>query len=237
MSDSKKVGAYGLPVGTDNFRNNKDTDEIIAKAKEKEAKDREEAKARYEAKLAGQKYYKQATGDETFVSARRAALDVTSQIGKVQLVDPSAGQGKRGRGAGFYCEACDLTFKDNKQLVDHLNTQQHLLAIGHTGKVQRATVDEVRKRILHHVERQKEIEAEKLMTVDDRVQATARVLEREREEKRKKRKLEQEKKKAVKEEAAQKKMDYGEDVRIDGEHDEDDMMTQMGFTGFGTSKK
>jgi len=204
---------------------------------EKDAKDREEARARYEAKLAGKKYYKQATGDESFVSARRAALHVTSQIGKVQLVDPSAGQGKRGRGAGFYCESCDLTFKDNKQLVDHLNTQQHLLAIGHTGKVQRATVEEVRARIMWHVDRQKEIAAEKMMTVDDRVEASARVLEREREEKKTKRKQEQERKRAEKEEAAQKKMDYGDDVRVEGEHDEDVMMGQMGFTGFGTTKK
>jgi U4/U6.U5 tri-snRNP component SNU23 len=32
-------------------------------------------------------------------------------------------------------------------------------------------------------------------------------------------------------------MDYGEDVRLEGEHDEDDMMASLGITGFGTSKK
>jgi U4/U6.U5 tri-snRNP component SNU23 len=33
------------------------------------------------------------------------------------------------------------------------------------------------------------------------------------------------------------KTEYGEDVRVEGEHDEDDMMAAMGITGFGTSKK
>lgn len=32
-------------------------------------------------------------------------------------------------------------------------------------------------------------------------------------------------------------MDYGEDVRIEGEYDEDDMMVVMGFIGFGMMVK
>lgn len=41
----------------------------------------------------------------------------------------------------------------------------------------------------------------------------------------------------AKEAALKAKTDYGEDVRIEGEHDEDDMMAAMGFTGFGTTAK
>jgi U4/U6.U5 tri-snRNP component SNU23 len=33
------------------------------------------------------------------------------------------------------------------------------------------------------------------------------------------------------------KKEYGDDVRVEGEHDEDDMMASMGIVGFGTSKK
>jgi U4/U6.U5 tri-snRNP component SNU23 len=116
MSDSKKGGAYGAPAGDTDFRKNWDLDEYAAKAKEREAREREEGKARYEAKLAGKKYHKPMTGNETYSSARRDVLDFSGQVGKTQLVGAGAGVGKRGKSAGFYCAACDLTFKDNLQV-------------------------------------------------------------------------------------------------------------------------
>jgi U4/U6.U5 tri-snRNP component SNU23 len=118
MSDSKNKSAYGVAASDTDFRKNWDLDEYAAKAKEREAKEKEEGKARYEAKLAGKKYHKPMTGNETYTSARRNIIDVSAQIGKTQLVPAGAGVGKRGRGAGFYCEACDLTFKDNLQWVE-----------------------------------------------------------------------------------------------------------------------
>ncbi|KAK2676061.1 hypothetical protein RAB80_008247 [Fusarium oxysporum f. sp. vasinfectum] len=204
MSDSKK-GAYGgAPSGDTDFRKTYDLDEYAAKANEREAKEKEEAKARYEAKLAGKKYHKPLTGDETYTSARRNVIDLTQQIGKTQLVPGGAGVGKRGRGAGFYCEPCDLTFKDNKQYIEHLNTPQHLINTGQTTEVKRATAEEVHERIEYYIRRRDELEKEKQTSLHERLQV---------------------------------KMEYGEDVRVDGEHDEDDMMAAMGFTGFGTSKK
>ncbi|KAM5348388.1 hypothetical protein ACJ41O_008212 [Fusarium nematophilum] len=237
MADSKK-GAYdGAPSGDTDFRKTWDLDEYAAKAKEREAKEKEEAKARYEAKLAGKKYYKPRTGDETYTSARRNVLDLTQQVGKTQLVPAGAGVGKRGRGAGFYCEACDLTFKDNKQFVEHLNTPQHLLNTGQTTEVKRATVDEVRERIEFYIRRREELEKEKQTSLQERLQLREEEAEKEAEERRQKKKEEREKKRLGREAAANVKAEYGEDVRIEGEHDEDDMMAQMGFAGFGTSKK
>lgn len=237
MADKKKGGAYGTPSGDTDFRRDFNPEEAAARAAEKEAADRAESKARYEARLAGKKYVRQPTGAEALVSARRAALDVSDRVGKTQLVPAGAGQGKRGRGAGFYCEACDLTFKDNKQFVDHLNTMQHLIATGHTGQVKRASAEEVRERILWHVQRRMELEEEKTTSLEDRLALREKEREREAEERKRKRREAEEKKKVDKEEAEKAKKDYGEDVRIEGEHDEDDMMAQMGFTGFGTSKK
>jgi U4/U6.U5 tri-snRNP component SNU23 len=118
MSDSKNKSAYGVAASDTDFRKNWDLDEYAAKAKEREAKEKEEAKARYEAKLAGKKYHKPMTGNETYTSARRNIIDVSAQVGKTQIVPAGSGVGKRGRGAGFYCEACDLTFKDNLQWVE-----------------------------------------------------------------------------------------------------------------------
>lgn len=237
MADKKKVGAYGTPSGDTDFRRDFNPEEAAARAAEKEAAERAEAKARYEARLAGKKYVRQPTGAESLISARRAALDVSDRIGKKQLVPAGAGQGKRGRGAGFYCESCDLTFKDNKQFVDHLNTMQHLIATGHTAQVQRASAEEVRERILWHVQRRKELEEEKTTSLEERLALREKERQREAEERKRKRKEAEEKKRAEREAAEKAKKDYGEDVRIEGEHDEDDMMAQMGFTGFGTSKK
>lgn len=237
MSESKKGGAYGAPAGDTDFRKNRDLDEYAAKAAEREAAEKEERKARYEAKLAGKKYHKPLSGNEEYTSARRNVIDLTAQVGKTQLVPAGAGVGKRGRSAGFYCESCDLTFKDNKQWVEHLNTTQHLLNTGQTSEVKRATAEEVRARIDYWVNRKAEMEKEKDTSLQERLKLREEEREKEAEIKREKRRAELDKKRGLKEEAEKVKTDYGEDVRIEGEHDEDDMMAAMGITGFGSSKK
>ncbi|KAL2208774.1 hypothetical protein CC79DRAFT_1366981 [Sarocladium strictum] len=237
MADSKKGSAYGAPAGDTDFRKTYDLDEYAARAKDREAKEKEEAKARYEAKLAGKKYHKPLTGDETYTSARRNVLDVSAQVGKTQLIPAGAGVGKRGRSAGFYCESCDLTFKDNKQYVEHLNTTQHLLNAGQTTEVKRATAEEVHERIAFYVKKREDLEKDQQTSLYDRLNLRKEEQEKEAEEKRAKRKEEAENKRTKKEEQEKEKTNYGEDVRIEGEHDEDDMMAAMGITGFGTSKK
>lgn len=238
MADSKKGGgAYGQAASDTDFRKTWDLDEYAAKAKDREAKEKEEAKARWEAKVAGKKYHKPMTGNETYTSARRNMIDLTAQVGKTQLIPAGAGVGKRGRSAGFYCEPCDLTFKDNISYVDHLNTTQHLISSGQTAEVKRATVDEVRQRIDFYIQKKLDLEKDQTTSLHERLALREEEREMELEVKRQKRKDEVEKKKLLREEAAKVKTEYGEDVRVEGEHDEDDMMAQMGITSFGTSKK
>lgn len=219
------------------FRKTRDASEYAAKAAAREADEREEKKARYEAKLAGKKYFKPLDGTETHTEARRQVLDLSSRVGKTQLVAAGAGVGKRGRGAGFYCEACDLTFKDNIQWVEHINSAQHLRAIGQTAEVRAASAEEVHARIEEVWERLQELEREKTTGLQERIKIHEEDAEREREAKRIKRKEAEERRRAEREKEASAKMDYGEDVRIEGEHDEDDMMAAMGITGFGTTAK
>ena len=100
-----------------------------------------------------------------------------------------AATGKRGRGAGFYCADCDLTFKDNLQFLEHLNSRQHLVAIGQTGEVKRATLEEVRERLEWLAQKKRE-EKEGVGNVIDlgkRLEVRKELDEREREEKRRKR--------------------------------------------------
>ncbi|PHH86550.1 hypothetical protein CDD83_10074 [Cordyceps sp. RAO-2017] len=78
MADGQKSkSAYGAPAGDTDFRRTWDLDEYAARAKEREAKEREEGKARYEARLAGKKYHKPLTGDETYTAAAARASTAT----------------------------------------------------------------------------------------------------------------------------------------------------------------
>lgn len=144
-----KSNAYGSTTSDTSFRRTWDKKEYAAKAQERDARSKEESKARYEAALAGKKYVRRASTppDARDTEARQRRLDVGDMVGKTQLVPAGSAVGKRGRGAGFYCDACDLTFKDNLQFVEHLNSRQHLVATGQTGEVKRATVEEVRERL------------------------------------------------------------------------------------------
>ena len=234
---SKNSSAYGQAAGDTDFRKKYDLDEYAAKAKEREAAEKEERKARWEAKMAGKKYYKPLDGSEALTTARNATQDFSKLVGTSTLVPAGAGVGKRGRGAGFYCEACDLTFKDNLQWVEHTNSMQHQRAIGATGEVRKATAADVHARIEALWEREQEKKREQVVSLRERLEVRKEEEEKEREEKRRKRKEAEERRRLEKETAAKVKTEYGEDVRIEGEHDEDDMMAAMGFTGFGTTAK
>ncbi|KAI1291063.1 hypothetical protein F5Y03DRAFT_377629 [Xylaria venustula] len=234
---SGKGSAYGTPATDTSFRRSYNLDEYAEKAKVREQGEREEAKARYEAKLAGKKYYKPMTGDETHTRARRDVLDLEANVGKTMLVPAGAGQGKRGRGAGFYCAACDLTFKDNIQWVEHINSMQHLRNIGETGEVRKASAEEVRMRVDEVWERLQELKRAATTTLKERLEIREEEDAKEKEARRIKRMEDLAKRKAEKETAEKVKLEYGDDVRVEGEHDEDDMMAAMGITGFGTSKK
>ncbi|KAL8999408.1 MAG: hypothetical protein Q9169_001722 [Polycauliona sp. 2 TL-2023] len=173
------------------FRKTWDRTEYALKAAERESHNKEESKARAEAKAQGKKYYPRASTppDAKETVSRAGRLDVSANVGKTMLVPAGASTGKRGRGAGFYCQDCDLTFKDNLQFVDHLNSKQHLSNTGQSGEVKRATVEEVRER-LEWLVRKKREEAEaveKVVDLGERIEKREEELEREREEKRRKR--------------------------------------------------
>ncbi|KAJ5819530.1 hypothetical protein N7474_005121 [Penicillium riverlandense] len=174
------------------FRKTWDKEEYAQKAADEEARRKAEGKARYEAKLLGKKYH--APVDYSALdatSARSQRLDVYSQVGKTTIVAAGSAVGKRGRGAGFYCKDCDLTFKDNLQLVEHYNSKQHLIATGQSGEVARASVAEVRERLrmLAHRKRVREEEERRAWQLDlgERLREREEQESKEREEKRRKR--------------------------------------------------
>ncbi|KAF2001849.1 hypothetical protein P154DRAFT_382112, partial [Amniculicola lignicola CBS 123094] len=167
------------------FRKTWDRTEYAAKAAEEERKRKEDGKARHEAALQGKKYHRRASTppDARETEARTARLDVASMVGRTTLVPAGAAMGKRGKGAGFYCPDCDLTFKDNLQFVEHLNSKQHLVATGQTGEVKIATVEEVRARLMWLKRKKEEEEQQDELGLEERIEGHKEREEREREEK------------------------------------------------------
>jgi hypothetical protein len=74
--------------GDTDFRRTFNREEAAARGAERERREREEGKARYEAKLEGKKYHRRASTppDARETEARSARLDVASMIGKTMLV-------------------------------------------------------------------------------------------------------------------------------------------------------
>ncbi|KAI9756441.1 MAG: Mitochondrial translocator assembly and maintenance protein 41 [Chaenotheca gracillima] len=264
MEDSKK-SAYGTASSDTSFRRTWDREEYAAKAAAREAREREEGKARYEAKLAGKKYHAPppsssssrdvkprtgsgaeikdekkdfksnfggaAGGEDGYTDARAARLNVSSQVGKTQMLSAAqAGVGKRGRGAGFYCDACDLTFKDNLQWVEHLNSKGHMVQTGQSGEVRRVGVEEVKQRLAMLKQRRDQLAKEREgdgVDLSERLRVRKIKEEEEREEKRIKRR---DKRRAAAAGAGQ------DAVKLEDQDADTEMMEKMGFGGFGTTK-
>lgn len=191
MSDAKKT-AYGERSTDTDFRKTWDRSEYERKAKVESDERKEEGKARYEAKLEGKKWHKYvdpASLDST--SARGSRLDVASMVGKSTLIPAGSAVGKRGRGAGFYCEACDLTYKDNVQYIEHLNSKQHLINTGQSGEVVVATLQDVRDRLDMLKQRKRDMEEEEArlgeIDIGARIKKAEEIDTAEREEKRRRR--------------------------------------------------
>ncbi|TGZ85040.1 hypothetical protein EX30DRAFT_15000 [Ascodesmis nigricans] len=238
MPDDQK-SAYGSGVGEANFRRTWDRTEWAAKAKEREAAHRAESKARAEAAAAGKKYHAAVPDDAEMISARRDRINFTENLNKTTLVPVGAGVGKRGKSAGYYCETCDLTFKDSLQWVDHLNSKQHLAATGAKAEVKVATLEEVLERMAWlkrlKVEREKGLQ----MDLKERLEENARLEEEERRARREKRKETRRMKRTV--QVKQEEKDDGpRDTNMGEEEDADAiaMARMMGFSGgFGTTKR
>lgn len=175
---------------------------------------------------------------------RQDRIDIYEGLNKVTLVPGSSAIGKRGKGVGFYCEACNLTYKDSIQYLDHLNSKQHQYATGvKDSAVPVATLEDVRKRLKYLVDQKKaellkqsqaggselfniqaRIEQRKKLEEDERVKRQQARAEKKRRQKKRKREGE----------GSGSDQDEGNEER---KKQAQDMATLMGFSNFGTSSK
>lgn len=76
----------------------------------------------------------------------RENLDFGKDLNKRQIITGSI-LNTRGKSFGFYCDVCNLTFKDNLKFIDHLNSKPHLINSGEYNKHKRnVTLEEVKER-------------------------------------------------------------------------------------------
>lgn len=129
--------------GDTDFRRKWDREEYAKLGAEREAREKAEGKARYEAKMSGKKVQLESPSDANAkaITARKAQ-DWSEVINKTYLVPFGASAGRKGKGAGFYCEACDETYKDNNSWIDHINSKQHLRKTGQKYDQERSTLQE-----------------------------------------------------------------------------------------------
>ena len=212
--------------GDTNFRKKWDKEEYTKLAEERERREKTELKARYEAKITGKKY--KAEEEDVKVVLKpvqaRKAQDFSDVINKSYLVPSGAsgGRSRKGKGAGFYCEACDETYKDNNSWIDHINSKQHLRKTGQTIDVEQATLQECIDH-LEQLKRQKKIKLEKReYDIDQALDDRASQAREERAAKKQKKRDDR----AVK----------VEELDPEIQQEQDDMAQLMGFGGFGTTK-
>jgi U4/U6.U5 tri-snRNP component SNU23 len=109
-----------------------DTEEAARKYAERLSREKEEAKESKNKKAGLGKLPPPAAVDAKSVQARTEAVIKREELhGKRELVAPTMSLGNKGRSAGFYCEACDLTFKDSNSYLDHLNSSGRMTFFGY----------------------------------------------------------------------------------------------------------
>ncbi|KAF3918695.1 hypothetical protein AA313_de0207292 [Arthrobotrys entomopaga] len=238
---SKPKGVYdNAATGDTSFRRKWDREEYAQKAAERQAREAKERKDRYEAKLAGKKYIPERDNiedekkydDSKMIEARRDRIKLDENLNKVQIVPLGSAGGRRGKGAGYYCAACDLNFTNSLEFVEHLNSKQHLHATGQTDTVERATLEMVRERLEWLKQRKRDQNKAEEFDLAKRLAERRKAEEKERQEKR-------ERKRLKKEELNKKKLQDNDSITLEDVTTTDDatiLARMMGFEGFGSTK-
>ena len=113
----------------------------------------EKAKARREQRLTNDKYSK-ATSLNEFYKDRSKRVKQVDTYSSSNLVSSD-----KAKYAGFHCEICHRTFRDNLAYLSHLNEKEHLTKSGVSGlhTLKKYTVADVKKRLGYLREKVKEI--------------------------------------------------------------------------------
>merc|ERR1712168_685853 len=157
------------------------------------------------------------------LKARDYRVDLDSKLGKSVVVTKTTPLAEQG---GYYCNVCDCVVKDSINFLDHINGKKHQRNMGMSMKVERSTLDQVKKRF--EIKKKEMEKKKKDYDLEERMKEIKEEEEKIKSYRREKRKNEK-----------RKAEDGGDDDEEEGGPSgvDNDMAAMMGFGGFGGSAK
>lgn len=129
--------ASNAPGKSDSFRRTWDKEEYGQKARERleelDDDDEEESTSKR----------KEPPVKRKLLQKREFDVDLESNLGKTVVITKSSTMSQSG---GYYCNVCDCIVKDSINFLDHINGKKHQRNLGMSMKVERSSLDQVKKR-------------------------------------------------------------------------------------------
>ena len=129
----------GVSGKNDNFRRTWDREEYEKKAKERA----EELELDSDDDDSSSKKGPSAPVKRELLKRRDYDVDLEANLGKSVVITKTTPLSHTG---GYYCNVCDCVVKDSVNFLDHINGKKHQRNLGMSMRVERSTLDQVKRR-------------------------------------------------------------------------------------------
>ena len=128
----------GVSGKNDNFRRTWDRDEY-----EKKAKERAEEQYSDDEEGSNSKTRPSIPVKRELLKRRDYDVDLEANLGKSVVITKTTPLSHTG---GYYCNVCDCVVKDSVNFLDHINGKKHQRNLGMSMRVERSSLDQVKRR-------------------------------------------------------------------------------------------